>query len=308
MQTAKIIPFEPNADDVVEGILVSLSIRHWKGRKKDKKVTEQVASDKSVTRDVGAYHKRLFDKEALKKISSFAYDTRQEHWRLTMPWSDGGQRLLPMANLEEYTERMAIQKNKIEAEVKEFLDNYYTHVADAKKILGGLYDREDYKSVDVIAAKFSFDLSYAEIPTGDLRVSMSEDTRRELVASIQQETQQRVYDAVEDKLQLLVDQLLHYRDKVCAEHPDPEKQGKAKSFKIAGLRNVGRELAIVRAINLTNDPRLIAVCDDIEALANEIGMTLDTAEGHATQIRNNPTYRENQRKKADDMLKGMGFA
>ena len=306
MQTAKIIPFEPNADDVVEGILVSLSIRHWKGRKKDKEVTDEVASDKSVTRDVGAYHKRLFDKEALKKISSFAYDTRQEHWRLTMPWSDGGQRLLPMANLEEYTERMAIQKNKIEAEVKEFLDNYYTHVADAKKILGGLYNKKDYKKVDVIAAKFSFDLSYAELPTGDLRVSMSEDTRRELVASIQQETQQRVYDAVEDKLQGLVDQLRHYRDKICGEHHKIE--GNAAIFRNSSLKNVGREIAIVRAINLTNDPRIHAVCDDIEALANEIGMTDDTAEVHAHQIRNNPTFRKNQKQKADDMLKGMGFA
>ena len=306
--TAQIIQLEPDADDVVEGILVTLSIRHWKGRAIDEDATTKVASDNSVTPDVGAYHKRLFEKHALGTISQDVYKARQDHWWLTMPWADTGQRLLPAANIELYAAKMKEWQNKIDGGVKKFLAKYDEYKDGAKVALGGLYKEDDYGSVDEIAAKFSFNLQYGVLPTDDLRVSMSEETRRELCASIRKDTEQRIYASVEDKLQLLVDQLLHYRDKVCAEHPDPEKQGKAKSFKIAGLRNVGRELAIVRAINLTNDPRLISVCDKVEGLANEIGMTLDTAEVHATQIRNNPTYRENQRKKADDMLKRMGFA
>ena len=306
--TAQIIQLEPDADDVVEGILVTLSIRHWKGRAIDEAATTKVASDNSVTPDVGAYHKRLFEKHALGTISNNVYKARQDHWWLTMPWADTGQRLLPAANIELYAAKMKKWQNKIDGGVKEFLERYDEYKAGAKVALGGLYKDTDYDSIDVVAAKFSFNLQYGELPTGDLRVSMSEETRRELCASIRRDTEQRIYASVEDKLQLLVDQLLHYRDKVCTEDPDPKRQGKAKSFKIAGLRNVGRELAIVRAINLTNDPRLIAVCDDIEALANEIGMNDDTAEVHAHQIKNSPTYRENQKKKADDMLKSMGFA
>ena len=307
--TAQVIPFAPTDDnDVVEGLLVNLTLRSWKARKKDQRVTAEVANQNSVMQDVGAYHKRLFSKDALSEIGADTYKARQEHWRLTLPWADSGQRLLPMANLEEYSTNMTAWQNKIEGEVKVFLDNYEGYVADAEKILGDLYDPKDYPPVEVVAKKFSFHREWSEIPTGDIRGgAIGEDQRIEMESGIKANTMQKVYDAVEVKLQGLVDQLIHYRDNICGENP--KLDGKKPAFKDSSLNNCGRELAIARSINLTNDPRIHAACDAIEGLVAEI--TQKDANGdliHATHLRNSPTFRKNQAQKADDALKSIGWA
>jgi len=306
--TAQVIPFAPIDDnDVVEGLLVSLKVRQWKGRKKDDKVTGKVASDNSVNSDVGAYHKRLFDKCALGEIAADISKAREEQYRLTMPWSDGGLRLLPMGNFDEYTNTMAALKNKIERAVTVFLDHYDVHVSDAQQILGKLFNATDYPPVSEVADKFSFDISYCEIPTGDLRVSMSDETRRDLEASIRKDTQQRIYDAVEDRATRIADQLRHYRDNICGEKVN--ESGKVSTFKPSSLAKVGREISIIKAVNLTNDPRLNAVCDVVEELADEIKARDSNGNSlHESHIRNSPTFRKSQAQKADDVLKKMGWA
>ena len=58
-EAAQVIDFP--STQTVEGVLVQISIRQWKGIKIDRNVTDEVAVEKTGScRNVGSYQKRLF--------------------------------------------------------------------------------------------------------------------------------------------------------------------------------------------------------------------------------------------------------
>jgi len=305
-EAQNIVQFPSN--ETIEGVLVQISIRQWKGLKIDRLVTDEVAIDKTGScANVGAYQKRLFSKKSLKHISKTASDARSLNYLMTLPWSDTGQRLLPAPQVFLFSDRMKGLKQKFEAEVEHFLKTYARSIRASKTRLGAMFDPDDYPSEDDVRSKFSFNYFFSEVPTGDLRISMSEEDKEKFRQQVIADNDERLFAGVEAYIVKLAERLTHYRDKICGERED----GKASLFRDSSLNSlkgetnesVGAVAAMVRAMNLTHDHRLLAVVDDIEKLACEINTP-----HHAETVRNSANAREKGRNKADDILKKMGFS
>jgi len=284
----------------VEGVLVQISIRQWKGIKIDRNVTDEVAVEKTGScRNVGSYQKRLFSKDALGRIGAVASKARELNYLFTMPWSDVGQRLLPAPQLFVFSEKMKDLKANFEAEVETFIRGYEKWIERSEVRLGKMFNPGDYPSVAEVRSKFSFDYYFSEVPTGDLRIAMSEEDKASFRKQVLADNDQRLLAGVEAYIEKLAEKLRHYRDKVCADR----EGGKGGIFRDSSLDEVGAVTGMVRAMNLTHDHRLMSVIDDIEKLAADIN-----SPHYAETVRNSPNARANGRDKADDILKRMGFA
>lgn len=70
-----------------KGMLINLSISQWAGRKHDKSVSQEVASNHGTTADAGRYNKNVIAKKALEAIKKASNKARTFHYDNTLPWS-----------------------------------------------------------------------------------------------------------------------------------------------------------------------------------------------------------------------------
>ena len=89
-------------------MLVDLSISFWTAKKYDRKVSKEVADNHKTTEKVGRYRKNLMmDAPSLEAISKAMGAAHTEHYKRTLPWSDGGVRILTAAGYLSYTPVLA---------------------------------------------------------------------------------------------------------------------------------------------------------------------------------------------------------
>ena len=77
-------------------MLAAVHIRIWTAVKHDRKISRDVASQHGAHRDAGRYNKQLLrGEDKLDDLRTLAGQIRQYFYKITLPWSDEGFRLLP---------------------------------------------------------------------------------------------------------------------------------------------------------------------------------------------------------------------
>jgi hypothetical protein len=106
-------------------VLIDLNISVWTARKLDKRVSKEIDINKGTTTNAGNYNKHLLaGSDQLEKIQKLATEIRDWHGRYTLPWSDGGTRLLPMTTFFDYKQRLGEYEQEFTQRVDEFITNY----------------------------------------------------------------------------------------------------------------------------------------------------------------------------------------
>jgi hypothetical protein len=247
-------------------MLCSLSISIWSARKHDPEVSEEIAQRHGAQADAGRYHKVLLPKTALAEIQKIVSDARQEHYFITLPWSDNGYRVLPAAAYMDHTEKMRELSNRFMPAVDALARQFGHLVEEAKVRLGGLFRPEDYPSPEELRSKFSFETKVMPFPDADdFRVTLGDEEKerikRQITASVEASLQvasrelwQRLYEAVSH----LAERLHAYKvtdDGV--EHP----------FRDSVVTNLVKLVDVLPKLNVTGDP-------DLERLAAQVRSSL----------------------------------
>jgi hypothetical protein len=285
-------------------ILVDLNISAWTGRKLDKRVSEEIDASKGTKAKGGNYHKHLLagtDKlDAVQKIVSAV---RVWHYEQTLPWSDGGSRLLPMKNFFEYKRTLSLFETQFKQAVDEMLAEYPTLVTAAAFQLGALFNRNDYPDVESITGKFRFSYVFMPVPTaGDFRIQAADDAIAELQAQAEEHMNKRVNDAMKDIWTRLHDCLHHMSDKL-GDLPTPRvlKDGTevySQVFRDSLVNNAVELCGLLTKLNVTDDPNLEQARHKLESAITGV-----TAEG----LRANDGERDHLKKQVDDILKAFAF-
>ena len=163
-------------------LIVNLNLSVWTARKLDRRVSEEVDQAKSTKTRAGNYHKNLLAGSGkLEQITKLAGAIRTWHYTYTQPWSDSGDRVLPMTMFTDYRARLTDYETQFGTAVNEFLNEYDTLVAAAAFQLGDLFNREDYPLREDIVGKFGFRYAFSPLPvSGDFRVDINEQGLTEL--------------------------------------------------------------------------------------------------------------------------------
>lgn len=236
------------------GVLVSLRISQWMGRRGDKSAASEVAETKSAERSMVSLHKALVDPKALKSIREIATEARLYHYETTLPWEDG-KGFLPTSKIQPYTQKMQDFRMRFETATKEFYRVYTRLVEAARKQLGDLYKEDDYP--DLPRIKTLFDLRFVFEPVPEESQFQThvvgdglEDMRRELVA----ENQRREVAMRRDLWERLYKPVAHLATKLSDED---------SIFRDSTVRNVKELAETVLELNVFNDPSLATMAREL---------------------------------------------
>ena len=270
-------------------MLVDLNISMWTGRKMDKKVSEEIDASKSTKARAGNYHKKLLaGSDKLEKVQKIATAVRAWNYQQTLPWSDGGSRLLPMKSFFDYKATLGNYEAQYTQAVEDFLTEYPQLVSSSAFTLGDLFDRGEYPTAEELRSKFRFKYVFCPVPdAGDFRIDVEEQAKSELQQQYKDYYQEKLNSAMKDAWDRLHETLTHLSDRM--DYTDENK----KKFWDSTITNASDLCGLLTSLNVTNDPKLEAMRQKLEKAL--VGVD-------ASDIRESEAIRTSVKSKVDDIL------
>jgi hypothetical protein len=275
-------------------MLVELNISTWTARKLDKKVSAEVDVAKGAKTSAVSVNKNLLAGTGfLDTITKYAANSRAWHLSQTLPWSDSGQRLLPVSNFITYKEQLNKLDENFNALVSKFLEAYPNLVSAAAFQLGDLFNRDEYPDTDAVARKFRFSYNFFPVPqAGDFRIDIGEEARREIEQSCQSLSDARLESAMKDAWGRLHEHLLRMSERL--DYGDDDK----KIFRDTLVENAVELIDMLKHFNITRDPAMEQARLDLKSAIGSYD---------AEMLREMPEARQAVKKKVDDILSKFNF-
>lgn len=276
-------------------MLVELSISTWTARKLDKRVSQEIDADKGAKARAGNYNKNLMaGTQLLDGIIKYAANVRAWHNKQTLPWSDSGLRLLPMASFIDYKARLGVFEAEHNKLVETFLLEYPNLVSAAAFTLGTLFNREDYPVLEKVKEKFGFRYFFSPVPmSGDFRVDTHEAALRELHMQYENEFDRRLQGAMKEAWTRLYECLDHMRERLT------DDGDKSKIIRDSVVANARELIEILPRLNVTNDPKL----EQARVSLAQALVGIDDAK----ELRDNKTTRLDVRMQVEEILNKFDF-
>jgi hypothetical protein len=230
-------------------MLAAVHISAWTATKHDRKVSREVADQNGARERAGRYNKQLLmGASKLDELRSLAGQIRQHFYKVTLPWSDEGLRLLPSHFLFELKAKMREFEREFTEAVESFLDVYPAYIQEARSELGGLFRAEDYPSAEKLRDKFSVKLDILPFPAGeDFRVEMSAEEHARMAREIDADTKEKLAKGTEElwkRLRLVVSNMVERLN-------EPESR-----FHATLVTNIDDLVSVLPKLNVTQNPEL----------------------------------------------------
>jgi hypothetical protein len=241
-------------------MLAAVHISIWTAVKHDRKVSRDVAQQHGAHVGAGRYNKQLLNgAEKLEELRALAGQIRQHFYKITLPWSDEGFRLLPSNFYFDLMARMREFEASFDQGVENFLAVYPQYIDQVRPELNGLFREEDYPSVEKLREKFGVKLEVLPIPSGaDFRVQMSAEEQARVAREIDSNVRQSLSRGTEDLWKRLRDVVSHMVDRLS----EPESR-----FHASMVTNVCDLVEILPRLNVKGDA-------DLNRLAGEVRQRL----------------------------------
>lgn len=238
-------------------MLVKLSISQWYNKAIDKSLAKEVA-DKYGVEGTGSdlYIKTLLPSGSMSQLQRTIGKIRTAHYKLTMPWQDGGLRILASKAYFEYTAQMRTLKDAFESDVDEFLKNYRNAKEQAKADKKGMYNESDYPTETELRDLFAVNTSFFPLPdSGDFRLDIDDDVLEDLRKKAEQEYKKAHDNATAflyERLERLVTLYFNGTD-------NPEKK-----FHESTVNNLYEFAELLPSLNIGNDEDLNRFAQNIQ--------------------------------------------
>lgn len=268
-------------------MLATLNISQWTARKYDKKVSVEVEQQHQA-KDAGRFNKLLIDKEALEPINKIAGAARAYHYKMTLPWGDNGDRLLPAMLFMDYTDAMRGYKAEFAKRVDEFVHKYPDLCNTAYKRLGTMYNSSDYPGASEIRSRFELVTEFTPVPTAnDFRVQLNEEYVGSIRRDIEARMNARQQEAVKHCFERVKEVVGHIHERLV---------DKDKTFRDSLITNAQELLALLPALNITGDQVLTDLAEEVKLLLV-----------NPDRLRQDETLREQTANRANEILKKFGM-
>jgi hypothetical protein len=290
------LPIEAPAGSLADrAVIVNLSISQWSAKTTDKKVNREVATAHGSEESMGNYRKSLVAKEAIQKYTKLAGEIRAEHYKLSLPWRDTGDRILSSAGYFEYAETMRKRQAEIEAIWDEFCASYPDYVDQARVKLNGLFNPADYPEAKAIRTKYAFKLEVLPVSQADdFRVNLGAEETERLKQRLAADSSAQIARAMSDVWARMRDVISAMSDRLKLYKQTAE--GVQNPFRDSLVTNITDLLQIIPILNLTEDPNVsqfaAAMNDELTRYSPE-------------QLRNSQMRRDDIAKRADEILAKM---
>jgi hypothetical protein len=237
-------------------MLASIHISIWTAVKHDRKVSHEVAQQNGAPENAGRYNKKLLrGADKLDALRTLGGQIRQHFYKITLPWSDEGYRLLPAHFYFDLTAEMREFEQAFSRQVENFLTEYPSYIEQVRPELNGLFREEDYPSPAKLREKFSVRLEVLPIPSGDdFRVTLSAEEQARVAREIDENVRQSLQRGTEDLWKRLKDVVTHMVDRLS----DPESR-----FHASLVTNINDLVELLPSLNVGLDSELNRFAEEI---------------------------------------------
>lgn len=245
-----------------KAMLAQMTIRQWTARKQDKKVTAEVETQHGA-HDAGRFNKDLVSKALLEPIRTLMGAARDKHYDMTHAWNDNGQRLLPSTLFMEYTTMARTARTALDGLKRTLAVQYPIEVQAARVRLGSMYNPEDYPSPMDILDKFDITVDFNPVPAAaDFRVDVGNEAVEEIKANITHNVVLKQAKAIE---------ATYARIREVVSKVEERLSDEKAIFKDSLITNVSDLRKVLQGLNITNDPLITELYDDMATLIEPPG-------------------------------------
>ena len=270
-------------------MIVDYSASVWTARKKDHKASESVNYVNNADKGVANVSKNILGScPELEEVVKYAANVRNNvHYRMTLPWLDSGPRLLTTAQYFKYHGDMTQCQQEFYTLVDKFLEAYPYLIAGAQAKVGGMFNAEEYPTLDSVRSKFAFRITYDELPdggnTGDWRLDLPHETLQGVRADAATTYENRLQGAMHSVWQRLHDNLA-----TLVRQLDVNEKGKGNRMYDSVYDRALELVDMLSTCNVTGDSQMEAMRRKLEEAFR--GLNLE-------QIKNSSSLREETRTK-----------
>ena len=269
-------------------IQIDFSAGTWTGRKLDRKASDEVEIQNRAHPRMANVHKKLLgDCQELIAIRKFVGNVRNSHYRMTLPWSDMGLRIIPTTKYFDYHKQMTEYQNEFYTMLDKFLGVYDWAVIQAETTLGDMFNKNDYPTVDTLRDKFNWRLSYIPMPdAGDFRV----DIGNEQADAIREQCAEYYSTMFHQAIQEIAEPL-----KNMSERLDYSNGEDKKVFRDTLVSNV---VTAIDLLGVTSDPKFVKIKQELDHAF--VGITPDA-------LREDPYLRRTTKQAVDNAIASLDF-
>ncbi|MEA2754908.1 MAG: hypothetical protein QOJ54_1197 [Aliidongia sp.] len=279
-------------DISTRALLVNTTVRVWSGEKRDRGITREICTLKGAEKDAVRANKSLLG-ERIHGVQSAERAIRQAVHDRTLPWMDDGTRILKGAAFMAFTEAMAEPIRLFDTAVDDFIRAYPEIQRAASIRLGEAYAESDFPPQRSLKQRFGVKLTYLPVPcTEDFRVKLASEE----IAALRRNTEAALRDTVNDAVRALLDRLREPVARMATRLRLFHRSGSGKvlhPFRDSLVENIRAIVQLAPTLNLMDDPRIAALCADIER-----NLTIHAPEA----LRTSPTLRHSVAAEADAIL------
>ena len=239
-----------------KAVLVRFSDRVWQGGMVDRKVSKEVEETHKAKINTGHYWKRLVPKAAIRPRANAGNAARNFHISNTLPWMDGGTRILPVANFEAYMAGIRKLMSAAQKEEKKLFADYSAWIDEAKRSHGSLFNPDHYPTLAELKTKFGIDIDVLPLPNvSDWRVDLS----TEQVKTMKAHAEEKMNDIHREGLVELYSRLDEMLEKANERLSDPEA-----TFRDSLIKNIRELVELLPRMNISGDKHLEAIRKEVE--------------------------------------------
>jgi hypothetical protein len=278
-------------------MIVRLGIHQWYPRKFDRKATQQIADLHGVSIErAGRFNKILVDLETIKPLQKRLRQLREDHYAMTCPWGDDGQRVLPAELYFDYVAMVRDSIVEIDRLADTYAEQYQVELDKARVELNGLFNEDDYPDPQQLRLRFGVDYRFEPLPEGDSVLAWTviddkarEDIKRELQESLErsvQEAQAHVVNNVVERANEFIGKVRRYDAQI-----QETDKGRLYDSAVDNLRDVVK--LVLSGLNVTGDQELAKLAADLDDALT--GVTAD-------RIRNGQQFRTEKTEAVENVL------
>lgn len=269
-----------------KALLTRVVVNRWGASRSDKRIADQIDQLHNAVNG-GRYTKSLIPKEHTKAYQTSGGAIRTLNYKLTLPWDDAGDRILPAKLLQKYQDGMRDLKNQDSQICQVFFNMYPQLLAEAPLRLGTLFDASDYPHPQDLPNLFDVKIFQKNIPAAaDFRVDINDEAARKIREDIEADNQARLNGAVKDVYKRV--------QEVVARIATTMKEEDPRIFDTM-VTNARDLVECLPGLNITDDPLLQQLGDDLESMLP----------ASSKALKHNPDLRKRMADDADEILNKM---
>ena len=262
-------------------MLMTFTQRAWKGKATDRAVAAQAEVANAAEQGTMTVIKELTPKHLIQPIKTIMTLGRNEHYKMTLPGLVRGQHLLPTAMFEQYMLTQREIKTQFFDVVEKFINVYPGIIEKAESRFGNAFRKSDFPTVNSIRSYFDYSYTPSPVPeASDWRIEGDGIDAEALRAEVTDSVNDMYRKATEE----LMGQCKDWLTKIELQTKHYSTDAPGAMLRDAMLENMNDFVSIVRDMNITGDPKLAKIAEEMQQFADLSGPELRRDEKHRKQL------------------------